>query len=52
VVEYDHLVTKPKLEEGENFVDFLNPLSVGTMPVLLEPAIRFLKVGNGGGECY
>ena len=44
VVEYDHLVTKPKLEEGENFVDFLNPLSIGTMPVLLEPAIRFLKV--------
>lgn len=25
LVEFDYLVTKDKIEEGENFKDFLNP---------------------------
>lgn len=31
LVEFDYLVTKDKIEEGENFKDFLNPVvSVGS----------------------
>lgn len=26
LVEFDYLVTKDKIEEGENFKDFLNPV--------------------------
>jgi glutamyl-tRNA synthetase len=46
IKEFDHLITKPKIEEGEDFQSFLNPLSVGSMPVLVEPALRQAKVGD------
>jgi glutamyl/glutaminyl-tRNA synthetase len=46
IKEYDHLVTKPKLEEGEDFKDFIRNPSAGTMPVLLEPCLRSLKHGD------
>jgi len=46
VIEFDHLITKPKIEEGENFQDFINPLSMGEMSVLVEPALRSLNTGD------
>jgi glutamyl-tRNA synthetase len=46
VIEYDHLITKPKIEEGENFQDFINPLSMGEMPILVEPALKSLIKGD------
>ena len=46
VAEYDHLITKPKLEEGEKMEDFLKEPNYGTMPVLAEPALRRAKEGD------
>ena len=46
VTEYDHLIAKPKLEEGDKIEDFVNPLSVGQMPVLVEPALASAAVGD------
>ena len=46
IKEYDHLITKPKLEENEDFKDFLRDPSTGSMQVLLEPCLRSLKQGD------
>lgn len=45
VLEFDHLITKPKIEEDEAFQDFVNPLSRGEMAVVVEPEMKQLPVG-------
>ena len=30
--DFDHLLTKKKLEEDDSFEDFINPCSVGVLP--------------------
>ena len=44
--EYDHLVTKRRLEEGDDFEQFINPVSVHDTPGLGDPALRTLQKGD------
>mmetsp|Transcript_1811 Transcript_1811/g.3339 ORF Transcript_1811/g.3339 Transcript_1811/m.3339 type:complete len:937 (-) Transcript_1811:312-3122(-) len=41
--EFDHLITKPKIEEGDDFKDFINANSHATTTLVAEPAIRNIK---------
>ncbi|GBG33390.1 Glutamate--tRNA ligase, cytoplasmic [Hondaea fermentalgiana] len=42
--EFDHLITKPKLEEGEDFKKYINDNSHATTSLIGEAAIRNVKV--------
>ena len=42
LVEFDHLITKPKLKEGDNFMDFVNPTSKFTSIAYGEGNMRSL----------
>mmetsp|Transcript_1527 Transcript_1527/g.2926 ORF Transcript_1527/g.2926 Transcript_1527/m.2926 type:complete len:570 (-) Transcript_1527:500-2209(-) len=46
IVEFDHLITKPKMEEDDKMENFLRSPTKGTMPVLVEPALKQLKTGD------
>ncbi|CAM9278404.1 unnamed protein product [Ascophyllum nodosum] len=45
LVEFDYLVTKDKIEEGENFKDFLNPVTRAETEGLGDPGLR--NIGEG-----
>ncbi|CAK9028868.1 Bifunctional glutamate/proline--tRNA ligase (Bifunctional aminoacyl-tRNA synthetase) [Includes: Glutamate--tRNA ligase (Glutamyl-tRNA synthetase) (GluRS) [Durusdinium trenchii] len=38
--EFDHLITKPKLEENDDFKDFIRENSHGTLTMVGEPGLR------------
>ena len=46
LVEFDYLVTKDKIEDGENFKDFLNP--VVSFLIMVGTAHAITIVGSGG----
>ncbi|KAL7579662.1 hypothetical protein ACA910_021812 [Epithemia clementina (nom. ined.)] len=41
--EYDHLITKAKIEEGENFEDYINPTTMATTDVIGDAGLVTLK---------
>jgi glutamyl-tRNA synthetase len=41
--DFDYLITKPKLEEGEDFADFINPKTRWAVEAMGEPAMRALQ---------
>lgn len=41
--EFDNLVTKAKLEEEDNFEDFINPNTMATTSVVGDPGLKTLK---------
>mmetsp|Transcript_26172 Transcript_26172/g.61596 ORF Transcript_26172/g.61596 Transcript_26172/m.61596 type:complete len:642 (-) Transcript_26172:44-1969(-) len=41
--EFDHLVTKDKFEEGDNFEDHINPTTMATTDVIGDAALTTLK---------
>eukprot|EP00735_Rhodelphis_limneticus_P011142 TRINITY_DN4201_c0_g1::TRINITY_DN4201_c0_g1_i1::g.2092::m.2092 TRINITY_DN4201_c0_g1::TRINITY_DN4201_c0_g1_i1::g.2092 ORF type:complete len:618 (+),score=257.86,sp/O82462/SYEC_ARATH/57.03/0.0,tRNA-synt_1c/PF00749.16/1.4e-103,tRNA-synt_1c/PF00749.16/1.8e+03,tRNA-synt_1c_C/PF03950.13/7.7e-31,tRNA-synt_1c_C/PF03950.13/1.5e+04,tRNA-synt_1e/PF01406.14/0.0064,tRNA-synt_1e/PF01406.14/1.5e+04 TRINITY_DN4201_c0_g1_i1:156-1856(+) len=46
LVDLDHLITKKKLEESENFEDFVNPTSRTETAALGDPNLRLLTLGQ------
>ncbi|CAM9482206.1 unnamed protein product [Scytosiphon promiscuus] len=46
LVEFDYLVTKDKIEEGENFKDFLNPVTRAETAGLGDPGLRSMREGD------
>ncbi|KDP23319.1 hypothetical protein JCGZ_23152 [Jatropha curcas] len=46
LVEFDYLITKKKLEEGENFLDVLNPLTKREIEAIGDSNMRNLKRGE------
>jgi len=44
--EFDYLISKPKLEDGEDFRNFINPVSSATTGLICEPGVRNLKQGD------
>ena len=43
LTEFDHLVTKEKLEEDDKFEDFVNPTTMATTEVTGDPGLKSLK---------
>ncbi|KAF0685416.1 Aste57867_22682 [Aphanomyces stellatus] len=46
LVEFDHLISKPKLEESDNFVDHLTPVTRAEMHAIGDHGLRNLQVGD------
>ncbi|RLN90482.1 hypothetical protein BBJ28_00012440 [Nothophytophthora sp. Chile5] len=46
LVEFDHLLNKPKLEEGDDFHDFLTPVTRAEMHAVGDHELRNAKVGQ------
>jgi len=46
LVEYDHLITKPSLAEGDNFENFVNPNTIHETICLGDPNLRMLQKGE------
>ena len=46
IAEFDFLVTKAKMEEGDDFKDFLTPQTRADTPALGDPAMRNLQKGD------
>ena len=46
LIEYDHLITKPSLLEGENFENFVNPTTIHETRCLGDPNLRTLQKGQ------
>lgn len=46
LVDFDHLVTKKKLEEGDKFKDFVNPVTWIERSALGDPNMRNLNKGD------
>jgi glutamyl-tRNA synthetase len=46
MVEYDYLITKDKLDENDNFLDFVNPNSEFRTPGWGDPNLRNLNKGD------
>ncbi len=46
LTEFDYLITKKKLEEGEDFKDYLNPVTKAESAGWADPALRNLKQGD------
>lgn len=46
LVDFDHLITKEKIEEGENFEDFLTPVTEMHKSALGDVNIKSLKQGD------
>ena len=44
--EYDYLITKDKLDENDNFENFVNPVSIKTSMALCDPCLRNVAVGE------
>jgi glutamyl-tRNA synthetase len=43
LTEFDHLVTKEKLEEDDKFEDFVNPITMATTEVLGDAGLKTLQ---------
>lgn len=46
LVEYDYLITKPKLEEEDKLEDNLTPVSMVETPAFADPALKHLDKGS------
>jgi glutamyl/glutaminyl-tRNA synthetase len=46
VVEFDHLITKAKLSDDEDFKDFLNPVTRMESSALCDPCLRGVNAGD------
>ena len=46
LLEYDHLITKPSLSEGDNFESYVNPTTVHETLCLGDPNLRLLQKGD------
>ncbi|TYZ61762.1 hypothetical protein PybrP1_012794 [[Pythium] brassicae (nom. inval.)] len=46
LVEFDHLLSKPKLEDGDNFVDHLTPVTRAEMAAVGDHELRTAKRGD------
>jgi len=46
LTEFDHLVTKEKLEDGDKFEDYVNPNTIATTHVIGDINLKTLKVGD------
>ncbi|KAG5366039.1 Glutamate--tRNA ligase, cytoplasmic [Yarrowia sp. B02] len=46
LVDFDHLITKDKIEEGENFEDWLTPETIFKTEALADSNIKNMKVGD------
>ncbi len=46
LVEFDHLISKAKLEEDEKFQDFVNPVTRVENDALCDPCVRVLNEGD------
>lgn len=46
IVTFDHLITKDKIEEGENFEDYLTPETIFTSQSVADLNVRDLKEGD------
>jgi glutamyl-tRNA synthetase len=46
LTEFDHLVTKEKLEDGDKFEDYVNPNTIATTSVIGDINLKTLKVGD------
>jgi glutamyl-tRNA synthetase len=46
LTEFDHLVTKEKLEDGDKFEDYVNPNTIATTKVIADINLKTLKVGD------
>lgn len=44
--DFDHLITKDKLDEGDNFEDFLTPKTEFTVDAIADENVGALKVGD------
>jgi glutamyl-tRNA synthetase len=45
VVEFDHLISKPKLDEGDDFKNFVNPVSKTETTAICDPCLRSVNAG-------
>jgi glutamyl-tRNA synthetase len=45
-VEFDHLISKPKLSEDDNFQDHITPVSRAETLALGDPYLRTIQVGQ------
>lgn len=43
LTEFDHLVTKAKLEEEDNFADYINPKTIATTNVIGDAGLKSLQ---------
>ncbi|KAH3900809.1 probable Glutamate--tRNA ligase, cytoplasmic [Saccharomycodes ludwigii] len=46
LVDFDHLLTKDKLEEGDNWVDFINKTTEFHTPAIADLNVKDMKVGD------
>jgi len=46
LVEFDHLISKPKLAEEDNFQDFVNPKTRFETDALADATVRVLRAGD------
>lgn len=46
LVEFDHLISKSKLAEDENFQDFVNPITKAEKTALCDPCVKNVAVGQ------
>lgn len=45
-IEYDHLISKAKLGDDEDFKDFVNPNTKAESDGLVDPCLRFVNLGD------
>jgi len=46
LTEFDYLITKPKIEDGEDFKNFVNPHTMAESDGLGDPGLRLLQKGD------
>ena len=46
LVEFDHLISKAKLDDGDNFQDFVNPKTRFETSALCDPCLRNVNAGT------
>ena len=46
LVTFDHLISKPKLDEGDNFEDYLTPETRTEISALCDPCLRNINAGE------
>ena len=61
LVEFDHLITQPIIKDGQDFKDFVTPVSRAETSALGDPYLRTLqhgevrcvtgRLGRRGSEC-
>ena len=46
LVEFDYLITKEKLEEGDELQDYLTPKTRAESACVVDPCMRHMRVGE------